>query len=43
MMWPFDYKCEYAPNCNGYQETSETCTKGLDKSYCGIWRSKTDQ
>lgn len=31
-------KCEYKAKCAGYKENSETCTKALDKRYCGTYR-----
>jgi hypothetical protein len=33
-----DTKCEYASKCTAYRETSYTCTKELNKQYCGIYR-----
>jgi hypothetical protein len=30
--------CEYALKCAAYIADSYTCTKDLDKSYCGIFR-----
>jgi hypothetical protein len=34
----FDVKCEYTSRCAGYKNDSYTCTKALDKRYCGIYK-----
>jgi hypothetical protein len=34
----FRTKCEYALKCAAYRDNSYTCTKELDKCYCGIFR-----
>ncbi len=34
----FKTKCKYALKCDAYRDNSYTCTKGVDKSYCGIYR-----
>lgn len=34
----FDTKCEYIPRCASYKNNSHTCTKELDKCYCGIYK-----
>ncbi len=34
----FKTKCKYASKCEGYRENSYTCTKEIDKHYCGIYR-----
>jgi hypothetical protein len=34
----FKTKCKYALKCEAYRDNSYTCTKPLDKSYCGIYR-----
>lgn len=34
----FKTKCKYALKCDGYRDNSYTCTKELDKRYCGIYR-----
>jgi hypothetical protein len=28
----------YMSKCNGYSDNSATCIKGLDKSFCGIYK-----
>lgn len=33
----FHNKCEYRSRCAGYKDDSYTCTKTLDKNYCGIY------
>jgi len=33
----FHNKCEYRSRCVGYKDNSYTCTKTLDKNYCGIY------
>ena len=30
-------KCEYASHCDCFRNDSETCTKELDKTYCGMY------
>jgi hypothetical protein len=34
----FKTKCKYALKCEAYRDNSYTCTKELDKRYCGIYR-----
>jgi hypothetical protein len=31
-------KCEYALRCDAYRDDSYTCTKEVNKGYCGIYR-----
>jgi len=31
-------KCEYASKCTAYRDDSYTCTKELDKCFCGIYK-----
>jgi hypothetical protein len=31
-------KCEYISKCAAYRANSYTCTKELNKCYCGIYR-----
>lgn len=33
----FKTKCKYSLKCDAYRENSYTCTKELEKSYCGIY------
>lgn len=30
---------QYSTQCQGYADDSVTCTKALDKNYCGIYRA----
>jgi hypothetical protein len=34
----FKTKCKYALKCDAYRDSSYTCTKELDKRYCGVYR-----
>ena len=34
----FKTKCQYALKCEAYRDSSYTCTKELEKHYCGIYR-----
>ena len=34
----FKTKCKYALKCDAYRDNSYTCTKEVDKHYCGIYR-----
>jgi hypothetical protein len=31
-------KCEYSSTCKRFNAESETCTKALDKRYCGEFK-----
>ncbi len=31
--------CQYSTQCDSYTDRSYTCTKELDKTYCGIYRA----
>ncbi|MEN6290956.1 MAG: hypothetical protein ABFD07_02925 [Methanobacterium sp.] len=37
-MFKLDLVCEYKDRCEGYRDDSETCTKALDKNFCGTYR-----
>jgi len=34
-------QCEFSKVCAGHQTDSYTCTKEIDKSYCGIYNYRT--
>jgi hypothetical protein len=31
-------ECEYKTICDAYRANSDTCTKEIDRNYCGAWR-----
>lgn len=33
-----DLKCEYSSQCKHFNDDSVTCTKTLDKNYCGEFK-----
>lgn len=34
----FNIECEYKSICDAYQSDSHTCSKEVDKTYCGNYR-----